>query len=127
TAALSYVNVSLDHRPDGVIDAHDFFRGRGKKVVHMQAAVSQMLRGGVRLVILSHGINDPDILPDAVGVEYMLRCLDAVLTQIESHDRCVLVRTASDLRRAQRDDKLAVVLHLTGCPIHESPQVLRTY
>jgi len=121
---LSYVNVSLDHRPDGTISAEAFFTRRARDVWWQQASVSHMIAGGVRLVVLSHGLNDDELLPGAAGVEYVLRCFDSVVCAAEASDRCVLVRSKSDLDEARRAAKLAVVLHLTGCPVNGSIQML---
>ena len=121
---LSYVNAGVVHGVDGSVSARDYFHAPARRVDFMQASVSQMLRGGVRLAVVSHGLNDPDLLPGPAGVEYILRCFDAIVSEAEACDQCVLVRTQRDLRRARRAGKLAVVLHLTGCPVNGSFQVL---
>lgn len=124
---LSYVNPRLDVQVDGAISAHAYFHDSPKADPSAQANIHQMLRGGVRLAVLSHGLNDPDLLPGALGTDYMFRCLEALASQIEADSRCVLVRNKRDLRTARRDDKLAIVLHLTGSPINGSLQLLRMY
>jgi len=125
--ALSYVNPYLKYTADGRVSAREFFDATVAELPWMQAGASRLLAGGVRLVVLSHGINAPNLFPGAAGVDLMLRCLDALDVAIEQHPRCALVRSKSDLGEAMREDKLAVVLQLTGAPINGSLQVLRTY
>jgi len=125
--ALSYVNPYLKYTPDGRVSAREFFDASVAELPWMQAGAPRLLAGGVRLVVLSHGINDPNLFPGAAGVDLMLRCLDALEVSVQQHPRCTLIRSKSELREAMREDKLAVVLHLTGAPINGSLQVLRTY
>ena len=123
--ALSYVNPYLEYSPDGTVDASAFFEAGLEE--QWQISPAHMLAGGVRLVILSPGFNDPDVFPGAAGVDLMIRCLDAVSVAAEKRPDCVLVRTAADLRGLEKSGKLGVVLHLTGLPIHGSLQILRSY
>jgi membrane dipeptidase len=125
--ALSYVNPYLEYSPDGRVSARTFFEAGVDEAPWLQAGVSRMLNGGVQLVVLSHGVNDPDLLPGAAGVDFMLRCLDALDVAVSKHPRCALIRTAGELRRAADQNKLAIVLHLTGAPISGSIQILRAY
>lgn len=123
--ALSYVNPHLEFHADGRVGASMCFHDR--KSPWVQASVDQLWRGGVRLVVFSYGVNDADMLPGSAAVDFILRCTDALVSEIEAHPRCALIRTKTDLRRAEREGQLGVVLHLTGCPINGSLQVLRSY
>ena len=124
--ALSYVNPYLEYSADGTVDAAAFFEAKLDE--QWQISPAHMLAGGVRLVILSPGFNDPDVFPGAAGVDLMIRCLDAVSMAAEKHPDCVLVRTAADLRGLEKSaEKLGIVLHLTGLAIHGSLQILRSY
>ena len=125
--ALSYVNPYVEYTPDGVACARKFFEATVAELPWMQAGIPRLISGGVRLVVLSHGINDPRLFPGAAGVDLMLRCLDALTEAAEKNPRCALIRNKADLRQAAGNDKLAVVLHLTGAPINGSLQVLRSY
>jgi len=125
--ALSYVNPYLEYSPDGLVCARKFFETTISELPWMQAGISRLRAGGVRLVVLSHGINDPDLFPGVAGVDLMVRCLDALTVAAQKHPRCALVRNKAELREAAGADKLAVLLHLTGAPINGSLQVLRTY
>jgi len=125
--ALSYVNPYLRYTPGGVVSAQSFFEPTAEELPWMQAGIPRLIAGGVRLVVLSHGVNDPDLFLGASAVDLMTRCLDALTVAAEEHPRCALVRNRGELRAAGALDKLAVVLHLTGAPINGSLQVLRAY
>ncbi len=124
---LSYINPDIRHSEDGTVSANLFFHSKKPVSRWSQSQVSMMLKGGVRLVVLSHGQNEPERFPGAMDVEYMMRCLDGLLVAIETHPRCELIRTRSDLDRAVRADKLGIILHLTGASTNGSMQILRNY
>ncbi len=124
---LSYVNPHLLVTAEGNVSAQSYFTGPIAKTSYMQASVAQMIKGGVKLVCLSHGINDPELFAGSLGVEYMLRCIDAVVESAGADSRCVFVRRKADLLQAEEQDKLAIVLHITGCWINGSLQTLRSY
>ncbi len=123
--ALAYVNPYLEYSSEGTVDASRFFEASLEE--EWLVSPAHMLAGGVRLVMLSPGFNDPDVFPGAAGVDLMIRCLDAVSVAAEKHANCELVRDRADLSALDSPGKLGVVLHLTGLPIHGSLQVLRAY
>ncbi|MBI4026817.1 MAG: membrane dipeptidase [Verrucomicrobia bacterium] len=125
TVVLGYVNPGLiyRHHPDGV-SAHDFIAGRPGCG---QGTVWRMRKGGVDLVVLSHGNIDPKRFPDSAEVDYMLRCFDALITEIKKSPDLQLILTKSDLDYSIQKKKFGVLLHLGGMPINNSLAVLRMY
>lgn len=122
--ALGYVNPSITHRPDGRIEAHEFFT---KATAHSQATIPQLRKGGVNLVVFSHGPMDLKLLPGLTMVEYMLRCFDAQVTETERSPHCILIRSGEDVARTVREDKTGVILHFEDIPINGDMAMLRTY
>jgi len=125
--ALSYMNIGLEYAENGDVSADKFFHGSIKEAGYMQACVEQLLKGGVKLAVVSHGINDVDLLPGAMTVDHMVRFLTATHQAAATSKRCAIVQTKQDLIAAEKKNKLAIVLHQTGSSINESMQVLETY
>ncbi len=120
---LGYVNPWLSYHRGGV-SAREYFT---RAPSWCEGSVPQMRKGGVDLVVCSHTVNDKSKFPGAAGVEYMLRCFDALINEIDARPDVLLVRTKSDLERATRGKKLGFIFHLTGMPINGSLAVLRSY
>lgn len=124
---LSYVNVDIRHHADGTVSTRGYFQPTAKELAWQQATVPQMRRGGVRLVLLSHGLNDPEMLPPVMHVEYMLRCYADLINNVQAHRQCQLIRTRADVQQLSRTDRLGIVLHMTGCPVNGSMQALEGF
>ncbi|MBI4028345.1 MAG: membrane dipeptidase [Verrucomicrobia bacterium] len=109
---LGYVNPGLiyRHHPDGV-SAHDFIAGRPGCG---QGTVWRMRKGGVDLVVLSHGNIDPKRFPDSAEVDYHV----GIGSDYDLGDTCGGVETADKLpnltaelvRRGYRQEEIRKIL-----------------
>lgn len=124
--ALSYVNPTIDHRANGSLSAREFFELKPVPEPTRQIDLESLRAGGVRLAVLSHANNDPELLPGVKGFEYLVRVFTALRSAIDERSRhCKLVQTKSDLGGG--DDRLRIILHLTGAPINGYLQNLESF
>lgn len=120
---LGYVNPWFEYGP-GTVSARSMFT---QQRPWAQQSVPLLRKGGVDVVVYSHGNNCPKHFHGAAEIEYMLRCFDALICEAEAHPDTMIVRTRRDLDRALREKKLGILLHLTGAPINGDLAMLRTY
>lgn len=119
---------ALDNRPD------------------VQSDLPKVLAGGTGAALWSAGIETVCVRPEihyfrapkqkvlravfdsAAAVERVLHSLDGLHAFVESAgDKVKLALSAADIRRAQKEGKLALVLHFTGAWLNGSLAVLRSY
>lgn len=120
---LSYVNPWFEYKGRTVSARRLFWQ----KKPWAQENVPLLRRGGVDVVVYSHGNNARHRFTGPLEVEYMLRHFDALITEAERHPATVIIRTRRDLDAALRGGKLGILLHLTGSPINGDLAMLRTY
>lgn len=120
---LGYVNPGFTYHRGGFVSARPYFT----QAPSAQGSIPRLRKGGTDIIVCSHGINDKTRFLGDEGVDYMLRCLDALTTEIERRAETVLIQTRRDMDRAVRETKFGIILHLTGAPINGSLAVLRAY
>lgn len=121
--SLSYVNPWIEYSPHGV-SARRYFT---ESAAWMEASIPMMRRGGVDLVVLSHGNPDPGRLPGAAGFDCLAKCFDAIIQEIERDKNCFLVLSKSDLDRVGRSGKMGILLGITVGPLNYDLAELRNY
>lgn len=122
--ALSYVNPSIEYKKGGGVSAHSFFT---ESEPWMEATMPMMRKGGVDLVVLSHGVPDEQRLPGIAGLDCLIRCFDALIEEIRRRPNLALIRTKRDLDDAMRRGKTGIVLHITNWRFNEDLAILRTF
>src|SRR5688572_28114160 len=120
---LSYVNPWIEYSPQG-ISARRYFT---ESAAWMEASIPMMRRGGVDLVVLSHGSPDPVRLPGAAGFDCLMKCYDAMIQEIERDKNCFLILSKRDLDRVGRGGKMGILLGITAAPFNNSLAELRTF
>lgn len=126
--ALSMVYPSLTYHADGMIDARIFFAARPEDAPWQQASTDLLRAGGVRLLVLSNGVNEPEHFPGDAGAEFMRRVLKALQDEIDRDARYFVIHTASDLNRLDRRSLIGILLHMTGVsPLNGSTAALREF
>jgi membrane dipeptidase len=121
TVALSYVNPWIEYAPGGV-SARRYFT---ESAWWMEASIPMMRKGGVDLVVLSHGNPDPTRFPGALAVECMVKCYDVLVSEINRNRDLVLVLNRRDLDRAMREKKMGIILGITAAPFNGDLAVMR--
>lgn len=88
----------------------------------------RMREGGLDAAFFSIWV-DPRKYKEDGAVERALQLIATVYEQVERHPNdLLLARTAGDIRRAQREGKVALLLGLEGGhPIEDNLRILRTY
>lgn len=120
---LGYVNPWFEFGR-GTVSAHKMF---WQKHPWAQQNVPLLRKGGVNVVVYSHGNDCPTRFYGAAEVEHMLRCFDALIHEAEANPATLIIRTKRDLDRVLCERKLGIILHLTGAPVNGDLAILRTY
>jgi len=121
--SLSYVNPGIEYKKGGGVSARTYFTKRER---WMEATIPMMRKGGVDLVVLSHGNPDPSRLPGAAGADCLLRCFDAMIQEIERNRDLALILTRRDLDEALRRGKMGIIFGVTCGPVDGDLATLRT-
>lgn len=121
---IGYMNAAARYRPDGGLDYSPFFN----KTPHIQGSLPRLLKGGVDVAVISFGVNHPDLFPAEEGVARVFQQLGAFLRGVRRHaDKITVASSMTDVRRARREGKLAVILHLTGVRLAGNLELLSAY
>jgi len=124
TVFLGYMNPAIRFLPDGGMDAGLFF----ERTPWGQGCFPRLREGGVDVVSLSFGLNDPDLFPGRAGISRVMQSIGAFLQAAQRHaDQLEIARTAADLVRIPEAGKLAVLLHLTGAFLEGNLEILNAY
>ena len=119
---LSYVNPWIEYRHPQGVSARRYFTESAR---WMEASIPMLRKGGVDLVVLSHGNPDPERLPGGAGVECLFKCYDALINEIERNRGLALILTKRDLDCAVQRGKMGILLGVTAAPFNNDLVTLR--
>lgn len=111
TVVLSYMNPAMRYPPDGRGDHSVFFQEDSR----IQGAFHKLRQGAVDVIAPSFGVNNRDLFTGKLAVGRQFQLLSNFLSEVEKHDDAIaLARTVEDVRRINDEQRMAVLLHLTG-------------
>lgn len=125
---LSMVYPCLTYDKHGGVSAQPFFQGRPEDARWQQASAATLRQGGIRLTILSYGVNEPAIFPGEQGTDLIRRVLQSLLDAIAAQPDALVVKNQHDLQQMRKPETQGFLLHLSGSrALNGAPERLREF